>query len=339
MAGVLLRARAHAMPTTTQPKKILAIVAPAVVVLGTLLASQRADAAEIHVERGNGAEACPDPSTLEARARESVKTSSRDVAIRFARTSNGYASSIRTSDGMIRALEDARCDALADATLVIVRLALDVESPAPAASAAPSPTPANEPVSASSSDRVDAPVRERESENGAHSTGVELLAGGAAAAGLGVSIGKGARLGAAWLFDRRRWSIGVTGLALAPETRTFEKGEVEVGVLGGGLEGCGRAATTSGAIAGALCARGEIFRLSGSASGFARNDEHARPLAAMGLVLRGKMRIARPFGLFAELAASVPLARERFSIDGAGVVYEPPIVAGTAAAGLSVDFE
>lgn len=335
MAGILRRARPLAMPTTRDPTKISAITAPAVVAIATLLAPQRAAAAEIHVQRGNGAEGCPDPSTFEARARESASASSRDVSIRFARTSTGYASSIRTSDGMIRALEDARCDALADATLVIVRLALDVERAAPDAPAHVSESAKSiESVPASAPDRVDAAP----SANGEHANGIELLAGGAVVAGLGVSIGKGARLGAAWLFDRR-WSIGVTGLALVPETRTFEKGEVEVGVLGGGLEGCARASSISDAISGALCARGELFRLSGSASGFARNDEHARPLAAMGLVLRGKARIARPFGAFAELAAAAPLARERFAIDGAGIVNEPPIVAGTAAAGLSVDFE
>jgi hypothetical protein len=238
---------------------------------------------------------------------------------------------------MVRALDDVACDALADATLVVVRLALDVESAPPEPPPKPSERIVEEPAKeAPSPDRAETSPASGDRRS---SNAIEVLAGGAVAAGLGGSVGKGARIGAAWLFDRRRWSIGVTGLALAPETRTFEKGTVEVGLLGGGLEGCGRAATASGVIAGALCARGEMFRLSGAASGFARNEEHARPLAALGLALRGKVRIAPPFGAFAEIAASAPLARERFAIDGAGVVYEPPIVAGTAAAGLSVDFE
>lgn len=315
--------------------------------MAAVLSARSASAAEIRVDRSKGAEACPDPAKFEARARESAKSSSRDVDVRFARTRTGYASSIRTSDGMVRAIEDVACDALADATLVIVRLALDVESappetttttaaePVTASSQSPSLSPASSSAASASADRVEpSPAANRERTNG-----IELLAGGAVAAGLGVSFGKGARVGAAWMFDHQRWSIGVTGLALAPETRSFENGTVEIGLLGGGLEGCGRTATTSGALAGALCARGEMFRLSGSANGFARNEEHARPLATMGFALRGKLRIARPLGAFAELAASVPLARERFAIDGAGIIYDPPIVAASAAAGLSVDFE
>lgn len=311
--------------------------------IATALSARTASAAEIRVARDKGAEACPDPAKLEARARESATSSSRDVDVRFARTSTGYASSIRTSDGMVRAIEDASCDALADATLVIVRLALDVESAQPESATAPPPAKLVESAKTSTTVATAATVAPDRVEpspaaNDHRTNAVELLAGGAVAAGLGVSFGKGARIGAAWVFDPH-WSIGVTGLALAPETRTFEKGTVEIGLLGGGLEGCVRAATTAGAIAGALCARGEMFRLSGSANGFARNEEHARPLATMGLALRGKLRIARPLGAFAELATSVPLARERFAIDGAGIIYEPPVVAGSAAAGLSVDFE
>lgn len=335
-AGEDLASRAARVVTR---RKRIELCAPAVVAIAMLLRARSAEGAEIRVERSRGAEACPDPVKFEARARESATSASRDVSIRFARTSTGYASSIRTSDGMSRALEDDACDALADATLVVVRLALDVES----ASVAPTsskPTPAPAPAQATT--ETPAPDRDRDHEsppaaNLGRANGFELLAGGAVAAGFGASFG--ARAGAGWVFAGRRLSIGVTGLALVPETRAVENGSVEIGLLGGGLEGCGRAATSSRALAGALCARGEVFRLSGSAGGFARNEAHGRPLATMGLALRGKLRIARPFGLFAEVAASVPLARERFAIDGVGIVYAPPVVAGTAATGLFVDFE
>jgi hypothetical protein len=112
-------------------------------------------------------------------------------------------------------------------------------------------------------------------------------------------------------------------------------GAVEVAYLGGGLEAClrsalGRAFEVEG------CARGEAGSMSGSASGFATNQDHARALYAGGAFARGIVGLGRPIGAFVEAGVRAPLHRERFAIEGAGTVYDPPAVGGSVAAGMSL---
>jgi hypothetical protein len=302
-----------------------------------LAVPSQSKAASLRVERAAGAEACPDPASFETRAREGATVRDRDMTVRFQKTRNGYASAIRTSDGMTRALEDPTCDALADATLVVVRLALEDDSPSPPA---PAPARGAEDGRAPATAVEDADGRDRPARDPSKTpaASLEIAAGPAAASGLGGSFAPGVRVGAGWTFGGRHWALGLTGLALAPQTHPVEQGSVEISVLGGGVEGCRRAATERESFAVALCARAELFALAGAAQGFARNESHTRPLATAGLVLRGRAAIAGPLGWFAEMGAMVPLAREQFAIDGAGVIYDPPAVALAGATGPSLDF-
>src|SRR4051794_17652871 len=94
--------------------------------------------AEVRVERGDGADSCPDGDTFASRIHDGSAPradASRDVTVRFERTPMGYRSSVFTADGMRRTLVDdaANCDGLTEATLLAVKLALDVSDvPAPA---------------------------------------------------------------------------------------------------------------------------------------------------------------------------------------------------------------
>ena len=225
---------------------------------------------------------------------------------------------------MERALDDraAGCDGLAEATLLAVRLALDVpaEPPAPAEPSdhdTPAPIVAGDP----------------------HPRHVEILAGGLAAFGIGSAFAPGVRAGGALtLGSEAQWSIGVTGFALASRTQTLGAGAVSIGALGGGVDLCRRHRFGASWRVG-LCGRAELGRLSGQARGFDTNEEAARPLVLGSLLLRAQRRFYGPLGLFAEVGGAVPIVRERFEIQGVGLVYDPPLVAATGAIGALVDFE
>lgn len=79
--------------------------------------------------------------------------------------------------------------------------------------------------------------------------------------------------------------------------------------------------------------------LSGTAHGFAKVEAHSRPLFAGTALGRAQARFGGPVAAFAEAGAAVPMIRERFEIDRVGVVYDPPIIAGTIGIGVLVDFE
>jgi hypothetical protein len=111
-----------------------------------------------------------------------------------------------------------------------------------------------------------------------------------------------------------------------------------VSIAGGGIEGCGRLPIGRSLLL-ALCGRTEAMRLEGTARGFPRVEQHARPLFAGTLLGRARARIAGPVALFAEAGAVVPFVRDRFAIDTVGLVYDPPVVAATTGIGIVMDFE
>ena len=309
--------------------RVLAIVA-----LVAMVVVPRPARAEVRVERSDGADSCPDSVSFATRMRDGAaapEPRARSVTVRFERTARGYRSSVLTSDGMQRSLTDeaSSCDGLAEATLLAVKLALDLsEADAPALAPAPAIVPAAEPLRA-----APVPAAARRS-----TLGLEILAGGILAFGIGSPVAPGVRGGAALTLGEGRWSIGLTGLVLPAQTHDVGEGTVDVSVAGGGMEGCGRARVAHSLLL-ALCGRAEVMSIAGSAHGFARAEEHARPLFAGTLLGRARARIAGPIAAFVEAGAVLPIVRERFEIDRVGVVYDPPLVSGTAGIGVLVDFE
>lgn len=312
-----------------------------------VLLARSAQADDVRVERASGAEGCPDAASFGARVREGSDRAhegepTRDVTVRFERTTKGFRSSVLTSDGMKRSLVDdaSTCEPLAEATLLAVRMTLDLAAspPAPPVNDVPAapPAPPAAVVAPETRDAREAPTTPRTKEPA--SVGLEVLASGTLALGVGSPLAPGFRAGAAATLGRGRWSLGVTGVVLSTQTREVGTGSVDIGVAGGGIEGCGRARALQAVVL-ALCGRAEALRLSGTAHGFARTEEHARPLLLGSLLGRGQMRIAGPVAAYAEVGAVVPIVRERFSIDRVGLVYDPPIIAGSGAFGALVDFE
>lgn len=300
------------------------------------LAGARVAHADVHVERSAEAEACPDAASFESRIRESGEegaTGSSSIEVRFERTMRGYRSLVRTADGKERTIAEdaATCDGLAEATVLAVKLALDLDgarSPDPPRSAASGPTASADDGAlppASSASRRAAPA-------------AEVSASGVVAFGLASRAAAGVRAGGAVVLGGGRWSLGITGLALPSQTHRVGDGTVDVTVLGGGIEGCGRV-RGRGRLQLALCARAEALRLAGSADGFPRAESRVRPLFTSSLLGRARVPVAGPVAVVAEAGAVLPIVRERFAIDTLGVVYEPPVVGATTGIGAVVDFE
>lgn len=313
--------------------------------LCTMLGASRSARAELQVHRSEGADSCPDTLSFAGRMRDGsvdaaarASASASDIIVRFEHTASGYRSSVIMPDGKRRSLTDdaPTCEGLAEATVLAVKLALDLETaPAdtdvgPAASAVVRPA-------LSPPDVATPPPHDPSA--GRTSTVAEISASGVLAFGLGSPAAPGARGGAALVLGEGRWSIGMTGLVLPAQTREIGDGAVDVSILGGGVEGCGRVPVGGRALLFALCGRIEAMSLRGSSRGFARTEDHARPLFAGTLLARARARVAGPLSGFVEAAAVVPFVRDRFAIDTVGVVYDPPVVAAATGIGVVVDFE
>ena len=307
-----------------------------------MVAAPRVALADVHVERAGGAESCPDAASFAARLREggagAAVDTTGDITVRFERAPTGYRSSVTAADGRHRSLADdaPTCDGLAEATVLAVKLALELEpataSPiavAPPAVAPPSPTP---PPTAP----ADAPPAAQPPSSAAAI--IEVSASGVVAFGLASPVASGARAGASLVLGHGYASVGVTGLVLPSQTRNIGDGAVDLSVLGGGVEGCGRVPVGASLLV-ALCGRVEGLSIDGTARGFKRSEDHARAELAGTLLGRARATLTGRLGLFLEAGAMVPFARERFSIDTVGVVYDPPVVAAATGIGVVVDFE
>jgi hypothetical protein len=305
---------------------LVALVALAVVT------PTRNASAEVRVTRADDAAECPDAAAFDKRLRDDVNVdrNARTILVHFERGPNGYRASVRTAEGMQRSLHDPSCDALAEAALLTVKLALE----------APAPSVLPEQPDAPSVDARDArePVLPRPRTT---ARGGEVRVAAVLAVGVGSPSAPGFRAGVATTFaPSARWSAsaGITGLVLATQTRSLGTGEVDISVAGGGVEGCVRH-RISFLLRGAACARGELLRLGGSARGFAHSESDARALWLGTLAARGETRIRGPLGVYIEAAALVPVVRERFEITRVGLVTDPPPVGATLSFGVVVDFE
>jgi hypothetical protein len=298
--------------------------------------------ADVRVERDASADACPDPATFAERIREGLGEASertRTITIRFERSPGGYSSTVQTSDGMQRKLTEANaagCDGLAEATLLVARLALDSATgpPSPPSNTADAAAGANAANANRAAERDDA-RRESAVKPRGRAVHPELLVGALASFGIGGAFSPGARTTAALAL--RPWTFGITGFILPPATQPFGVGRVAIAAMAGGLDLCYRARLV-GFLLG-VCGRGEIGALTGTARGFANNESATRALLLTSVLARGQRRIGGPLGVFAELGAVVPMVRERFEIQGVGMVYDPPPVAAMGGIGMLVDFE
>lgn len=352
------------------PGRVVKLRLVVLIACASVCVAESARAEGVSVERGRGAESCPDAAALEARVREETRPSAaRDglsVVVRFEKTRAGYRAALHADGGAVRALSDdgPTCGPLADATALAVRLALDLEPSSSDAGVgskneaertaepttvstedATSAVRADETLKATSAVRADGVVETtRDALAGATgdgatwSVGFWLLGGAGFAVGMVDSFAPGARASAGVALDSGRWTLGATGALTPPRTIGLGAGEVNVSYAGGGAEVCRRHRFVRAFAAGG-CARAEVGLLTGSARGFDRSDSRTRPLVLAGLLARGELRVFGPAALFAEIGALVPVVRERFEIDGVGLVHDPAMIAPSGAVGALLEIE
>jgi hypothetical protein len=279
------------------------------------VAAQAQPSPALSVSRSAGAEDCPDAQQLLAGVaavrRLAAQPDRLHYRVAFSRDASGVNAEISTAGGATRMLRDASpaCDALARATAVTVALLFDAAAEPPRATtpevvgppvpAAGTPVPAGDPES--QGERVHAAV----ALGAGALVGVTAPVNAAAVLELGVSAG------------RLRGGLGA--LLALPRAVDLDPGSVREQLLSGSLHACfapylvelWRIDTCAAAWLGALHA---------SAEGFERNDGATRLWSAIGLDLRAALA-SRPVGF--ELAASllVPLRRQDFAIERAGVAY------------------
>lgn len=143
------------------------------------------------------------------------------------------------------------------------------------------------------------------------------------------ALGVGPRLGAG--FDRGAWSATLL-VSWLPEQRQVIASEParggDVGLLGGGVRGCGRFRTPSWAW-GACLGMG-LERWSARGFGTARQETKHRWWGLGELRVEAEWRLSERWGIEIGLAALVPVHRPEFVLDHVGSVHRPGPVVGRA---------
>jgi hypothetical protein len=271
------------------------------------------------VERGPGAETCPNESELVSlveRVRGAPAASGAgEYRVRFARSETGFEVTIASADDASeRSLDDRgeTCTALARATAVTLALLLDVERSAPADDP---PEQSRRDVARVAPVPVPLPDTARDVTREPRWVGLELGAAAlvgvlrpvAPAASGGIDFGAGAfRAGA--------------GALWAPETELeLGVGAVNPSLLGITLEGC--YAPLRSRLRLELCTGLVAALVRGEAHGFTRDSSRTRPWFSVPVGLSFGVAPA-PLGLRVGLSLLVPIRRQDFQVDGAGVAYE-----------------
>jgi hypothetical protein len=305
-----------------------------VVLLGVasaLSATARAQSRELlSVERGPGAEDCPDAATLAARIASirgrAAAESHATYEVGFSHTADTFTSVIHggANGESQRVLEGrgASCVALAQATAVTLALLFDSEvdttpsEPPKPEKPAPAP-PAKEELPLADPILID--VREHGPRiDSTLSLGIAGLVGvlrplsPALTGELGLQVGS--------------WRMGLGVIWNPPQSVTLDPGLVRESLLGGTARTCLALARASGwrfdactgLLAGAATAE---------AQGFTRNERRVRTWLAVPFEL-SLAQLSGPVGWEVSAAALGSLVHEDFSIDGLGPAYESPRVGG-----------
>ena len=307
-------------------------IVSSLVVISTLTFSSRGRAETppiLVVERGVGAERCPDAEAITAkveqiRARPAVDAPNR-YRVTLARTDDGFSATIRTdtSTGSVRTLEHsgANCAALGNAVALTLELLLDSDLEPKQKVDPPPPPPAKAVVATAAPPSPSVPPPPRDAT-------FSLAAAGLAGVLRPVSPALSADVG--MRFAPLRVSAGA--LWGWPQTLTFGPGTVHERLLGGFARICVpawqrgdlRLDACSGAIAGAITAEAE---------GYTENEQRTRSWIAVPFEA-ALASWSAPIGWELSLAGLLPLRRPDYTIEGLGTVYRSPPVGGM----LSVRF-
>jgi hypothetical protein len=278
------------------------------------------EAPRLMVERGVGAEVCPDADALALRVEVIRGRSTRDVAgtyrVSFVRKEEGFAAVISTgpTGANVRTLENngPTCAELAKATALTLALLFDSDvavkkPPEPAVTIAPPPPPPPPP-----------PEQPRFRRDATLSLGATGLAGVLRPA-LPAATAEAGIAGSRW-----RMSLGV--LWAVPQTLELGPGQVNEQLVSGSIRTC-FAPYRQGALRFDVCSGAFVGLVTAEAEGFTRNERHTRPWVAVPfeLVLAWW---STPIGWELGAAGLLPVRRQDFSVDGLGVAYKSPQVGG-----------
>jgi hypothetical protein len=293
----------------------------------TLDVDARAQGAEaLTVERGVGAEDCPDTDTLSARIANirgrAGASSSASYTVSFSHTADTYTAIIRSGPNgeSQRVLEGHGlvCAALAQATAVTLALLFDSESegaPAPKPEPPPPPPPPKTPDSLSEPVRVEKPAR------GPRIDSTVALG----AAGL---VGVLHPVSPAFIGDLglhvARFRVGLGVLWSPMQSYTLEPGTVHESLLAGSARTCFALVQSDGLSLG-LCSGLFVGVMTAQAEGFTRNDRRVRPWLAVPLEL-SLAQLSGPVGWELSGAALGSLVHHDFEVDNIGTLYSSPRV-------------
>jgi hypothetical protein len=283
------------------------------------------DAGALSVERGVGAEDCPDVDTLSARIANirgrAGASNSASYSVSFSHTADTYTAVIRSGPNgeSQRVLEGHGlvCAALAQATAVTLALLFDSESES-AAPPKPEPPP---PPPPKTPDPLSEPVPVGEPERGARIDGTVSLG----AAGL---VGVLRSVSPAFIGDlglhMARFRAGLGALWSPMQSFTLEPGTVHESLLAGTARTC-FALTRAHGLSLDLCSGLFVGVMTAQADGFTRNDQRVRPWLAVPLEL-SLAELSGPVGWELSGAALGSLVHHDFEVDNIGIVYRSPRV-------------
>jgi hypothetical protein len=274
------------------------------------------------VERGVGAEPCPDADALTLRIQQIRGRAAREPAgtyrVSFVKKEDGFAAVISTgpNGANVRTLENngPTCAELAKATALTLALLFDSDvaavkkSPEPVPIAPPAPPPPPPSLPEPPHDRRDVTL----SLGAVGLAGVLRPASPAAAAEVG--------------FAGTRWRMGLGALWALPQTLDLGPGTVNEQLVSGSVRSC-FAPYRQGALRVDACAGAFVGLVTGDAKGFTTNARHTRPWVAVPveIVLAGW---TTPVGWELGVSGLIPVRRQDFEITGLGVAYKSPPIGG-----------
>jgi hypothetical protein len=271
------------------------------------------------VERGAGAEPCPDASSLATRIAQIRGSPQRDLAtsyrVLFTRKDDTFSAVISTGPhgANVRTLENrgSTCAALGNAAAVTLALLFDSDV-AVKSNSEPS-LPVVVPSAVSPPPLPEGPKTRRDAT-------LAIGASGLAGVLRPVSPGLTAEAGIAGT----RWRMSLGAIWALPQTTALGPGTVQDQLLGGFARTCFapwrgeslRFDVCSGAVFGLVTAEGQ---------GYTRNESHIRPWVAVPFELSfGGWTVPAGWEVVAGGLASI--RRHDFSVDNLGVAYESPPV-------------
>jgi len=245
-----------------------------------------------------------------------------------------------------RTIEAATCAAVAEATAVVLSLAL-VEPPAglplvvkdpqvgelpPKPPPAPPPPPP-EPTEAS-------PARAKEKPTARHAEGDHAMAMGLLVAGEASTLpapAVGGALSLAWTpgrvrveFQGRRWSDQSRTLSESPAGARFS-------MISLGGRGCW-ALVRAGRFDLSPCVGADLYRVSAPGYGAGANYSASADWGALAAAGLARFTLTPWLGVRAQVEALAPLARPTFVVEGEGTLHRPARIGAVAALGVEVLF-